>query len=67
MRTVSEMIPDVERDLDRLRQRRLELLQERELEPRFERRHKLTVRIYKIGRIIETTSAALREMLEYER
>ena len=43
MQTVAEMIPDYKKNLDALRARRRELIAERELEPRFERRHALTV------------------------
>lgn len=67
MQTVREMIPEYEQNLDRLRQRRLDLLAERKLEPSFERRHSLTVRVYKLNRIIESTSAALRDMLDFTR
>ena len=67
MQTVREMIPEYKRNLDRLRQRRLDLLAERKLEPSFERRHSLTVRVYKLNRIIESTSAALHDMLEYDK
>ena len=45
MQTVREMIPEYKRNLDRLRQRRLDLLREREFEPSFEKRYKLTERI----------------------
>lgn len=45
MQTVAEMIPDYKKNLDALRARRRELIAERELEPRFERRHALTVRM----------------------
>lgn len=57
----------VNANLDRLRQRRQELLQERELEPSFEKRYKLTCRVDRINRIIESTSAALHAMQEYVR
>lgn len=67
MQTVREMIPEYNANLDRLRQRRQELLQERELEPSFEKRYKLTCRVDRINRIIEPTSAALHAMQEYVR
>lgn len=67
MQTVREMIPEFNANLDRLRQRRQELLQERELEPSFEKRYKLTCRVDRINRIIESTSAALHAMQEYVR
>ena len=59
MQTVAEMIPDYKQNLDALRARRRELIAERELEPRFERRHALTVRI------IASTTAALHDMIAY--
>ena len=62
MQTVREMIPEYNANLDRLRQR-----QERELEPSFEKRYKLTCRVDRINRIIESTSAALHAMQEYVR
>ena len=67
VQTVREMIPEYKRNLDRLRQRRLELLRERELEPRFEKRYKLTVRICRLKSIIASTEAALHDMLEYDK
>ena len=67
VQTVREMIPEYKRNLDRLRQRRLDLLRERELEPSFEKRYKLTCRVDRINRIIESTSAALHAMQEYVR
>ncbi len=67
VQTVREMIPEYNANLDRLRQRRQELLQERELEPSFEKRYKLTCRVDRINRIIESTSAALHAMQEYVR
>lgn len=67
MQTVREMIPEYNANLDRLRQRRQELLQERELEPSFEKRYKLTCRVDRINRIIKSTSAALHAMQEYVR
>ena len=59
MQTVAEMIPDYKQNLDALRARRRELIAERELEPRFERRHALTVRIIRLDGIIASTTAAL--------
>ena len=67
VQTVREMIPEYNANLDRLRQRRQELLQERELEPSFEKRYKLPCRVDRINRIIESTSAALHTMQEYVR
>ena len=69
MQTVREMIPEYKRnlDLDRLRQRRLDLLRERELEPSFEKRYKLTVRICRLKSIITSTESALHDMLEYDK
>ena len=67
MRMVREMIPEYKANLDQLHQRRLDLLAERKLEPSFERRHSLTVRVCKLNRIIESTSAALHDMLEYDK
>ncbi len=65
MKTVCEMIPEYNANLDRLRERRLELLEERKNEPSFERRHKLTERIVLLEKIIDSTAAALREMMAY--
>ena len=65
VQTVREMIPEYKRNLDRLRQRRLDLLQEREFEPSFERRYKLTERIVRLNKIIASSSAALHDMMEY--
>ena len=42
-----------------------ELIAERELEPRFERRHALTVRIIRLDGIIASTTAALHDMIAY--
>ena len=69
MQTVREMIPEYKRnlDLDRLRQRRLDLLREREFEPSFEKRYKLTERIVRINKIIASSAAALHDMLEYDK
>lgn len=67
MQTVREMIPEYKRNLDRLRQRRLELLLERELEPSFEKRYRLTERIVRINKIIASSAAALHDMLEYDK
>ena len=65
MKTVCEMIPEYNANLDRLRERRLELLEERKNEPSLERRHKLTERIVLLEKIIDSTAAALREMMAY--
>lgn len=64
--TVKDMIPEYKRNIDRLRQRRLDLLQERVLEPSFERRYKLTERIVRLNKIIASSSAALHDMMEYD-
>ena len=56
--TVKDMIPEYKRNLDRLRQRRLDLLRERVLEPSFEKRYKLTERIVRLNKIIASSSAA---------
>lgn len=66
VQTVREMIPEYKRNLDRLRQRRLDLLRERVLEPSFERRFKLTERIVRLNKIIASSSAALHDMMEYD-
>ncbi|MEF2732755.1 MAG: hypothetical protein U0N41_07035 [Agathobaculum butyriciproducens] len=66
MQTVREMIPEYKRNLDRLRQRRLDLLRERVLEPSFEKRYKLTVRVCRLKSIIDSTEAALHDMMEYD-
>ena len=60
-----ELIPDYKKNLDALRARRRELIAERELEPRFERRHALTVRIIRLDGIIASTTAALHDMIAY--
>ena len=65
MQTVREMIPEYKRNLDRLR--RLDLLREREFEPSFEKRYKLTERIVRINKIIASSAAALHDMLEYDK
>ena len=65
MQTVREMIPEYKRNLDR--QRRLDLLREREFEPSFEKRYKLTERIVRINKIIASSAAALHDMLEYDK
>lgn len=65
MQTVAEMIPDYKQNLDALRARRRELIAARELEPRFERRHALTVRIIRLDGIIASTTAALHDMIAY--
>lgn len=67
VQTVREMIPEYKRNLDRLRQRRLDLLREREFEPSFEKRYKLTERIVRINKIIASSAAALHDMLEYDK
>ena len=64
--TVKDMIPEYKRNIDRLRQRRLDLLQERVLEPSFERRYKLTERIVRLNKLIASSSAALHDMMEYD-
>ena len=63
--TVKDMIPEYKHNLDQLRQRRLELLREREFEPSFEKRYKLTVRVCRLKSIIDSTEAALHDMMEY--
>lgn len=65
MQTIREMIPEYNANLDRLRERRQELLQEREYEPSFERRYKLTCRVERLNRIILCTTEALDAMQEY--
>lgn len=65
VQTVAEMIPDYKQNLDALRARRRELIAERELEPSFERRHALTVRIIRLDGIIASTTAALHDMIAY--
>ena len=42
MKTIAEMIPEYESNLDALRSRRLELLDLRKYEPHFEVRHQFT-------------------------
>ena len=64
--TVKDMIPEYKRNLDRLRQRRLDLLRERVLAPSFEKRYKLTERIVRLNKIIASSSAALHDMMEYD-
>ena len=64
--TVKDMIPEYKRNIDRLRQRRLDLLRERVLEPSFEKRYKLTERIVRLNKIIASSSAALHDMMEYD-
>ena len=64
--TVKDMIPEYKRNLDRLRQRRLDLLREREFEPSFEKRYKLTERIVRLNKIIASSAAALHDMMEYD-
>ena len=62
MKTIAEMIPEYEANLDALRARRLELLEQRRVEPRFELRYRLTGRIVAINQIIASTTAALAEI-----
>ena len=50
---------------DALRARRLDLLEQRKLEPSFKLRHTLTERIVLINEIIASTTAALDLMLHY--
>ena len=61
MQTVREMIPEYKRNLDRLRQRRLDLLREREFEPSCEAymvsRHGLCERCGKPGLIVHHRKA----------
>ncbi len=59
------MIPEYEANLDALRALRLELLEQRRVEPRFELRYRLTGRIVAINQIIASTTAALDLMLHY--
>ena len=65
MKTIAEMIPESEANLDALRARRLELLEQRRVEPRFELRYRLTGRIVAINQIIASTTAALAAMMDY--
>ena len=65
MKPIAEMIPEYERNLDILRARRLDLLEQRKLEPSFKLRHALTERIVLINEIIASTTAALDLMLRY--
>ena len=65
MKTIAEMIPEYETCLDAMRTRRADLLHRRELEPSFEARHKLSVRIIRLDAMIASTSAALDLMLHY--
>lgn len=65
MKTIAEMIPEYEANLDELRARRLELLEQRRTEPRFELRYRLTGRIVAINQIIASTTAALAAMMDY--
>lgn len=65
MKTIAEMIPEHETCLDAMRTRRADLLRRRELEPSFEARHKLSVRIIRLDAMIASTSAALAEMRRY--
>ena len=65
MKTTAEMIPEYEANLDALRARRLDLLEQRKLEPSFKLRHTLTERIVLINEIIASTTAALDLMLHY--
>lgn len=65
MKTIAEMIPEYESNLDALRLRRLELLELRKYEPHFEVRHQLTERIVAINKIIASSAAALEVMRRY--
>nr|WP_297282989.1 hypothetical protein [uncultured Agathobaculum sp.] len=65
MKTIAEMIPEYESNLDALRSRRLELLELRKYEPRFEVRHQFTERIVAINKIIASSAAALEVMQRY--
>ena len=65
MKTIREMIPEYEHDLDVLRKRRAELLVQRENEPSFVLRHKITERIVLINKMLASSSAALAAMLRY--
>lgn len=67
MQTMREMIPEYKANIEQLRRRRSELLRERELEPSFEKRYKLTVRAFRLKCIIDSTNAALHDMLEYDK
>lgn len=66
VQTVREMIPEYKRNLDRLRERRQELIEERKDEPSFEQRYRLTERIFRINKIIASTALALHDMMEYD-
>lgn len=65
MKSIAEMIPEYETNLEALRARRLDLLAQREREPSFKQRHQLTVRIVMINEIIASTTAALAAMVHY--
>ena len=65
MKTIAEMIPEYETCLDAMRTRRADLLHRRELEPSFEARHKLSVRIILLYAMNASNSAALDLMLHY--
>ena len=65
MKPIAEMIPEYEANLDALRARRLDLLEQRKLEPSLKLRHTLTERIVLINEIIASTTAALDLMLHY--
>lgn len=65
MKPIAEMIPEYEANLDALQPRRLDLLEQRKLEPSFKLRHTLTERIVLINEIIASTTAALDLMLHY--
>lgn len=67
VQTVREMIPEYKANIEQLRRRRSELLRERELDPSFEKRYKLTVRICRLKSIITSTESALHDMLEYDK
>ena len=65
MKPTAEMIPEYEANLDALRARLLDLLEQRKLEPSFKLWHALTERIVLINEIIASTTAALDLMLHY--
>ena len=65
MKTIAEMIPEYESNLDALRSRRRELLELRKYEPRFEVRHQFTERIVALNKIIASSAAALEVMRRY--
>ena len=65
MKSIAEMISEYRANLDAIRARRAQLLAERDAEPRFECRHRLTVRIIRLDEIIGSTTRALRAMQDY--